>query len=59
VTERIVYGSHAEEEFELLKNHGFPVSNSKFEKRCENRKSLKRAIEDEKSRNEEFPSNMF
>jgi hypothetical protein len=59
VAKKIVYGSHAEEKFEILRRHGFVVSKRQVRETLQRPERLKRALEGEKSRNGEFPRSMF
>jgi hypothetical protein len=59
VAKKIVYGSHADEKFEILRRHGFVVSKSRSERHCGGRRKSKRDLEVEKSRNGQSPRNMF
>jgi hypothetical protein len=58
VAKKVVYGSHAEEKFEILRRHVFVVSKSRSARRCEGQTRLKRDLEGEKSRSGEFPRSM-
>jgi hypothetical protein len=60
VAKKIVYGSHAEEKFEILRRHGFIVTKRQIRERpCGSQTRSTRDSEGENARNGEFPRNMF
>jgi hypothetical protein len=59
VAKKIVYGSHADEKFEILRRHGFVVSKRQVRETLRKPEKVEEGFEGEKSRNGEFPRSMF
>ena len=58
MAKKIVYGTHAEEKFEILRRHGFVVSKRQVRETLRKPDRTK-GLEGEKFRNGEFPKRMF
>jgi hypothetical protein len=59
VAKKIVYGSHAQEKFEILKRHGFVVSKRQVRETLQRPEKIEEGFRGRKSRSGEFPRSMF